>query len=1004
VTRTWRPPSAPPASLPNSRTYGSFEPIQIVGLVAELPLGSESALAPLAENGSLPGTTAAPPDSDQPAEPLSKPAVSGEAVLQVSTVPVLVGRPLFSILGPLEVSVDGARLALSGQRQRRLLTALLLQPNRVVPVDQLVDSVWGTEAPPTVRTALQVHVSQLRKAIGADAIATHPGGYALQLEPEQIDVARFDRLLRAAREADQPERRSELLREALGLVRGPPLGDLADEAFARPEALRLDELCVSALEERIEADLARGPRTDLIAELESVVAAHPWRERPRALLMQALYLSGRQADALAVYREARRTLVENLGVEPSQELRDLERAILAQDPSLAAAAAEASGPVLPPPPRLLGRERELGEVATLVVGARSRIITLTGPGGIGKTGLAVELARRLVPAFNGSVAFASLEAIDDPLLVPPTIAQALGLKLTGDRPAREVIVERLRERPTLLVVDGFEQVASARLVLSELVAAAPDLVVVVTSRAVLRLSGEREYPVRPLDQSYAVRLFVEHARGLGYRFEPDGSDFVAVAEICERLDGLPLAIELAAARTQLLSPDALLARLGSLDVLGSGDRDAPARQQTLRATIDWSYALLTEEQQQLFTRLAVFVGGWTVTDAETICGGPRVLDGLTTLVDSSLVLRSEDRNPRLTMLNTVRDYALEQLAAAPDRDALRRRHAAAFLALAQEFEEQHNTAHQPIYERLELEHANVRAALAFFLEAGDGDDALRLAASLSRFWQIHGYLAEGQRLLEAALAAAGTAPHLRARAFNGLGIVVAQQGDLADAAEHFAESLELSRQLGNEDRAATAVCNLGNVRLYQGQLDEARAAYEEAASGWEAAGNRRGIVTATQNLASVDLAAGRSEDAFRRFDEASRLARLHGDPLQVSSVLRDLARGLIEAGRIADAREALAEAYPVMRTFGHLADVAGALELYAAIADAEDDPELAAGLLGVAARIRGSIGAVHRLDHAGVVERTAAAVRERLGEEAFAAAFDRGQQLPLERATDLPRG
>ena len=917
-------------------------------------------------------------------------------------MPVLVGRPLFSILGPLEVSVNGTPLALSGQRQRRLLTALLLQPNRAVPVDQLVDSVWGAEAPPTARTALQVHVSQLRKAIGAEAIATYPGGYALRLEPDQVDVARFEQLLAAARKADRPEHRAELLREALGLVRGSPLGDLADEAFARPEALRLEELRIAALEERIEADLAAGPRAELIAELESLVAAHPWRERPRALLMQALYLSGRQADALGVYRDARRTLVESLGVEPGQELRDLERAILSQDPSLALAEEPAS-PTLPPAVRLLGRERELGEVAALVVGARSRIVTLTGPGGIGKTSLAAELARRLVPAFGGSIAFVPLEAVGDPLLVTSAIAQGLGLKI-GSRPPLEILLERLRGRPTLLVVDGFEHVASARRVLADLVAAAPELVVVVTSRAVLRVSGEREYPVPPLDQSFAVQLFAERARETGFPVDTGGADSAAIAGICARLDGLPLAIELAAARTQLLSPDALLARLGSLDVLGGGSSDAPARQQTLRATIDWSHALLSEDEQRLFARLAVFVGGWTVEDAEVICAVPRFLDGLATLVDNSLVHRGESREPRFTMLNTVRDYALEQLAADPEADDLRLRHATTFLALAEEFERQYEAGNRQIYEQLELEHANVRAALGYFLATGDGDNALRLASGLSRFWQVHGHLAEGRRLLEAALADTSTAPERRARTLNWLGIIAGQQGDLTAAAQRFAESLDLSRQLGDDDRAASALCNLGNIYFYDGRLEDARAAYEEAAAGWEAAGNRRGTVTVTQNLASLDLVAGRREDAFRRFDEASKLARLHGDPLQVASVLRDLARGLVEADRIADARAALAEAYPMMRAFGHLSDVAGAIELYAAIAAAESDPDLAAGLLGVAARIRGSIGAVHLLDQADLVERTTDTVRAQLGEEAFAAAFDRGQRLPLERATDLPLG
>ncbi|HYA09583.1 MAG TPA: tetratricopeptide repeat protein, partial [Gaiellaceae bacterium] len=466
---------------------------------------------------------------------------------------------------------------------------------------------------------------------------------------------------------------------------------------------------------------------------------------------------------------------------------------------------------------------------------------------------------------------------------------------------------------------------------------------------------------------------------------------------------LPLAIELAAARTQVLSPAALLARLGSLDLLASGAHDMPQRQQTLRATIEWSLDLLPEEDQRLFARLSVFVGGWTLEQAEAVCGADSLLDGLATLVDNSLVQRSADVEPRFSMLETVRDYALERLAVSPERNELRQQHAAVFIALAEEFEQQYQFPDQSaLYERLEIEHGNIRAALTFLLETGDADQALRLAAALRRFWQIHGHLAEGRRLLEAALAGEGTALDLRSKAVNGLGIIVAQQGDFEEAARLFTESMELARRLDLPERVATALSNLGNVRLYQGRLDEARAAYVEAAAVWGAMGDRRGSVTANQNLANLDLVEGRHDDAFRRFDETVALAREHGDELLLSGLLRDFARGLIEAGRAADARAALAEAYPVMRDFGNLWEVAGALELYAAIAAADRDPESAASLLGAAAGIRSSIGATHRLDQTDVVERTLESVRERLGEKAFAAAYERGQRLPLERATELP--
>jgi predicted ATPase/DNA-binding SARP family transcriptional activator len=925
----------------------------------------------------------------------------------VLCVAVRTERARFSILGPLEIVRDGVPIAPAGQRQRRLLAMLILQPNRVVSTDQLVDAVWSTEPPVTARTALQVHISQLRKLVGADTIETHPGGYLLRVDPEQIDAARFELLLRKARAAAEPGRKAELLREALELVRGPALADLADESFAHAEAVRLDELCIAALEERIEADLASGLRAELIAELEAVVAAHPLRERSQALLMQALYQSGRQADALAVYREARRKLVEELGVEPGNELRELERAILTHAPSLGPSSdAAAAPPTLPAPATpLIGRERELEQAAAIVLAGQARLVTLTGPGGIGKTRFAVELARRLAAPFAGAVTFVSLAAIDDPLLVAPTIAQALDVNLTGGRSTTAALVERLRERANLLVVDNFEQVVSARLLLADLVAAAPPLTIVVTSRAVLHLSGEHEFPVEPLEEAAAAQLFVERARAAVHHFDPQQAELESVAEICARLDWLPLAIELAAARTQLLSPSALLKRLGSVDVLAGGARDLPQRHQTLRATIEWSLDLLSDEDRSLFARLSVFVGGWSLEEAEAVCGADGLLDGLATLVDNSLVQRSADIEPRFSMLETVRDYAVERLETSPARDELRQRHADVFIALAEEFERQYELPEQrEVYLRLETEHGNIRAALAYLLESGEAEQALRLAAALRRFWQIHGHLAEGRRLLEAALANPGTAPGSRARAINGLGILVAQQGDFDEAARLFTQSLKLARGLDEPERVATALSNLGNVRLYQGRLDEARAAYVEAGEVWGAVGDRRGRVTAGQNLANLDLVEGRSEDAFRRFDETVVLAREQDDPLLLSGLLRDYARGLIEVGRVSEARIALAEAYPVMRDFGHLLDVAGALELYAVIAAAEGTPEFAAILFGAAARIRSSIGAMHRLDQTDVVERTLAAVRKRLDDQAFATAYERGKRIALERATGLPSG
>jgi DNA-binding SARP family transcriptional activator len=494
----------------------------------------------------------------------------------------------FRLLGPLEVEQNGRVLAVGGRRQRALLAVLLLHANTVVPRDRLIDALWGESPPETAANALQVAVHALRKLLGADRIVTRGRGYLLCVEAGELDVERFGALCERAR-TEPPGAAAETLREALALWSGPALSDLGEAPFAAVESARLEELHLAAFEERIAADLALGRHGELVPELDALVAAHPYRERLRREHMLALYRSGRQAEALEVYQEARRTLVGELGIEPGHELQALEQAILRQDAALALPAARMKSNIPAPLTPLVGRRLELAALTSLVRSREARLLTLTGPGGTGKTRLAVESAWELISDFADGVCFVDLAAIADPELVATQILGSLEVDEQPGRPVEKTLKEALRGRQLLLVLDKFEGVAAAGPLVTELLAAAPGLKALVTSRVVLNLYGEHEYPVPPLAlpdiehdgverlaRSEAVELFAARARAVRPTFRLTAANVRVLAAICVALDGLPLAIELAAARTRELAPEAMLERLEQrLELLTAGPRDAP---------------------------------------------------------------------------------------------------------------------------------------------------------------------------------------------------------------------------------------------------------------------------------------------------------------------------------------------------------------------------------------------------------------------------------------------
>ena len=893
------------------------------------------------------------------------------------------------ILGPLEV-VDGEGVvAVPGGKPRALLAALALSVGEVVASDRLIDELWPHDPPATAANALQVHVSQLRKALGANVVRRRPPGYELVLPRESVDLVRFERLVEDARAAE-PALAARLLREALALWRGDP----------EIERARLDELRLTAIEDRIEADLALGRHAELIGELEGLVRDQPLRERPRGQLMLALYRAGRQAGALEFYRATREVLVDELGIEPGPALQKLEQAILVQDPALAAPVRARTTLPVPPTP-LLGRDAEAATGLSLLAREDVRLVTLTGTGGIGKTRLALELAARA----GEDAVFVALAGVTDPALVAPAIAHTLELRLPVDESADDALVAALVTHRLVLLLDNFEQLVDAAPLLSRLLAAAPQLKLLVTSRSVLRLSGEHELPVPPLEIEGAAReLFLSRAHAVAPELPETEANESAIAGICARLEGLPLAIELAAARVRLLPPPALLRRLESrLDVLTAGARDAPERQRTMRAAIEWSYRLLDSDEQLLFARFAVFVRGAELDAIESVCGEVATLDGLQSLVDKSLLRQLGLDRPRFSMLEVLRDFALEQLRAMGEVEALRLRHARYFCELAESAEQPLAGPEQKEWlDRLEAEHSNLRAAITYAFESDDAATAVRLAGGLRRFWYVHGPSEEGLRVLESVLAMPGDAPPLaRNKALNGAAMLASERGEYAAAARFLEDSLELARELDDPHRMGVALSNLGNLALYERRWDDARRLYEESLPLHRRAGAARDEAIALENLGLAAVGAGNSDEGVKLLEQAIELAQRSEAPREGASASVDLAWVLIERGEPERAASLLAAAHVTFLELADRAKTADCLEGFAGVAVADGRPDEGARLLGAAAAVRDSIGSVRQPDQDLWVQRVLAAAAAALGGDAFEAAYGRARRLGIDEAMAL---
>jgi predicted ATPase/DNA-binding SARP family transcriptional activator len=896
-----------------------------------------------------------------------------------TTAPETDPAPLvITLFGPIQVSVDGHSLPrLRSRKSLWLLALLTLRHGRPVEREWLAGTLWPDADQDQAFASLRVVLSELRKALGAQGVRLQsPGRHTVSLDlvGAQADVLAFDAAIADGTPA--------ALARAVALYTGPLLEGCTEEWVPQERGGR-EEDCLQALGTLGNAALAAGDYGAAVVHYRRAVVLDPWREAVRRGLMEALARGGDTNAALGVYREFTELLRSDPKAVPDQETSALYSRLRAEARQRAVASAPVAEPAPPPAisgylphalTGLVGREDERLEVAARL--RRSRLVTLTGPGGIGKTRLALEVAAEVAPEFADGVWLVALEALADGDQVAARIAGALGLKEEPGRSPLDCLTERLRRERALLVLDNCEHLLTAcAQVARHLLQECAGVRILATSREALGITGETAWAVpalsvpdpahlptnratlvRVLSGYEGVQLFVERAQAVQKTFALTGENALAVAQICARLEGIPLALELAAARVRVMTPGQMAARLDDhLGLLAGGSRTGPSRQRTLRATLDWSHSMLSVPEQLLLGRLSVFVGGWTLEAAEAVCAGEgiaagQILDLLTGLVDKSLAVFESPKVGGLTdgtgagryrLLEMVRQYASERLQEAGASGRLQARHRDYFLALAEEAAS-HLTGPDLAewLRRLESEHDNLRAALERS-KGGEreGERCLRLATALFHFWYTRGDYSEGQHFLRGALAQAGPQVDsaLRAKALSCMGGLALSQYDYAEAAALYQECLDICRTSGDQNKAANVLGNLGSVETARGNYAEAQTFLQESLSILQALDDRAGVATRLGSLGSLARYRNETTSARALYEQSLRLFQELGNKSKIRWVLLCLSNTVLVQGDYLTAHVLATECLALAREAGAMPDIVQALITLGEMALAEGD-------------------------------------------------------------------